>query len=72
MVLLKYLSNLWKKYEMTLIDFEISVQLKWSKKCILVAGTAANQEPEFKISDRKLYVSVVILSTRDNVKLLKN
>ena len=44
---------------MTLIDFEISVLLKWSKKCILVAGTAANQEPEFKISDTKLYVSVV-------------
>ena len=57
---------------MTLIDFEISVLLKWSKKCILVAGTAANQEPEFKISDTKLYVSVVTFSTRDNVKLLKN
>ena len=57
---------------MTLIDFEISVLLKWSKKCISVAGTAANQEPEFKISDTKLYVSVVTFSTRDNVKLLKN
>ena len=57
---------------MTLIDFEISILLKWSKKCILVASTAANQEPEFKISDTKLYVSVVTFSTRDNVKLLKN
>ena len=72
MVPLKYLSNFWRKYEMTFTDFEISLQLKWSKRCILVAGTAANQQPEFKISDTKLYVSVVTLSTRDNVKLLKN
>ena len=37
----------------------------------LVAGTAANQEPEFKITSTKLCVPVVTLSTRDNVKLLK-
>ena len=37
----------------------------------LVAGTAANQVPEFKITDTKLYVPVVTLSTQDNVKLLK-
>ena len=47
------------------------VELIWSKKCILVAGIAANQELEFKMSDTKLYVPVVILSTQDNVKLLK-
>ena len=37
----------------------------------LVAGTAANQGPKFKITDKKLYVPVVPLSTQDNVKLLK-
>ena len=42
-----------------------------SKDCFLVAGTAANQVPEFKITDTKLYVPVVTLSTQDNVKLLK-
>ena len=47
------------------------VELIWSKKCILVAGIAANQELEFKMSDTKLYVPVVILSTQDNVKLFK-
>ena len=56
---------------MPLIDCEISLLLKWSKRCILVAGTAANQVPEFKITDTKLYVPVVTLSTQDNVKLLK-
>ena len=40
-------------------------------KCLLVAGTAANQVPTFTITDTKLYVRVVILPTQDNVKLLK-
>ena len=51
MVPLIYLSNFWRTVEMPLINFEISLQLKWSKNCILVAGTAANQNPEFKITD---------------------
>ena len=33
--------------------------------------TAANQEPKFIITDAKLYVSVLTLLTRDNLKLLK-
>ena len=37
----------------------------------LVAGTAGNQEPKFKITDTKLYVPVVTLSTPDNIKLFK-
>ena len=68
---LKYLSNYWKTLEIPLTKCEINLQLKWSDKCILVAGTAANQKPEFKITDTKLYVPVVTLSTQDNVKLLK-
>ena len=40
-------------------------------KCILAAGIAANQVPEFKITDTKLYFSVVNLVPQDNVKLLK-
>ena len=42
-----------------------------SKKRILVIGTAANQVPQFKITDTKLYVAMLILLTKDNVKLLK-
>ena len=70
MVPLKYLSKFWRTLEMLLIDCEISLQLIWSKNCILVAGTAANQTPEFKITDAELYVSAVALSTQDNIKLL--
>ena len=45
--------------------------MKWSKDCILVARTATNQETKFGITDIKLYVPVVTLSTQHNVKLLK-
>ena len=48
MVLLKHLSNFWRTLEMPLISCEISLQLKWSKHCILVPGTAANQNPTFQ------------------------
>ena len=56
---------------MSLINCEISLQLKWSKDCILVAGTAANQEPKFETTDTKIYVPIVTLSTQDNIQLFK-
>ena len=56
---------------MPLINCEISFQLKWSEDYILIAGTAANQEPKFEITDTKLCVLTLTLSTQDNVKLLK-
>ena len=71
MVLLKCLSNFWRTLEMSLTNCEICLQLKWSKNCILVAGTAANQNREFKITDTKVYVPVLTLSTQDNIKFLK-
>ena len=45
--------------------------VKLVKKLFLVAGTAANQQPTFTITDTKLYLPVVTLSTQDNEKLLK-
>ena len=69
MVSLKYLNNFWRTLEMPLTNCEISLMLNWSK-IFLVAGTAANQAPKFKITDKKLYVPVVPLSTQDNAKLL--
>ena len=57
---------------MSLINSENSLQLKWSKNCILVVGTAANQNPEFKVTDTKFYVSVATLSTQNNIKSLSN
>ena len=71
MVPLKYLSNFYRTLEMPLINCEISLQLKWSENCILVAGTAANENPRFQINYTKFYVPIVTLSTQGNIKLLK-
>ena len=56
---------------MPLINCEIRLQLKWSRKCILVAGTANIQNPSFKIKDTKHYVPLVTLSTQENIKFLE-
>ena len=56
---------------MPLIDCEISLTLNWSKKYFLVIGTAGNQKSKFTITNTKLYAPVVIVSTQDNAKILK-
>ena len=45
MVPLKYVSSLSRTLQMPLINCEINLQLKWTRKCIIVAGTANIQNP---------------------------
>ena len=59
MVPLKYLSNFWRTPEMSLTNYEINLYLNWSKKCITVVTTVANQGATFSITDEKLFVQVV-------------
>ena len=66
---LKYLSNFWRTLEMPLINFEVNLILKWSSTRVVIYS--ATGEAKFKITDTKLYVPVVTLSTQDNVKLLQ-
>ena len=57
--------------EMILINWKISLQFKWSRKCIIVARTANYENPTFQINDTKLYVPIVTLSSQENRKLVK-
>ena len=68
MVPLKYLSNFWRALEMPLINCEINLILTWPANCV-ISSAAVNQATTFAITDAKLYVSVVTLSTDDNAKL---
>ena len=68
MVPLKYLSNFWKTLGMPLINYEINLMLTWWKNSFLVASTVATQGLIYTITDTKLKVLVVTLSTQDNVK----
>ena len=71
MVPLKYLSSFSRTLEMPLTNCEITLNLNWSEKCVITATNVANQGTKFSITDTKLYVSVVTLSTQDNAKLLE-
>ena len=64
MVKVKYLSNFWRIFEIPLINCET-----WSANCFIMAGAFDNQVPIFVITDTKLHVLVVILSTRESSRL---
>ena len=64
---LKYLSNFWRLLEMPLINCKIHLELNWIEDCIL---SSAGNSAKFKITDAKLHVPIVTLSTKDNVNLV--
>ena len=68
MVPLNYLSNFWRTLEVSLINCEINLILTWSANCV-ISNAAENQAATFAITDTKLYVATLALSTQDNVKL---
>ena len=70
MVPLKYLSNFWRTLEMLLTNCKSNLILTWSTDCVL-SNAAPIQATTFIITDTKLYVPVVTLSTQDNAKLLQ-
>ena len=68
MVLLKYLSNFWRTLEMPLFNCEVNLILAWLSTCVITNSTGVGT---FEITDTKLYLPVVTLSTQDNSKLLQ-
>ena len=68
MVPLKYLSNIWRTFEMPLINCEVNLILTCSSTYVITNSTGAGR---FVITDTKLYVPVITLSTQDNSKLLQ-
>ena len=64
---LKYLSSFWRSLEMPLFNCKTHLELNWSKDCVM--STITNTI--FKITNTKLYLPIVTLLSKDNVKLLK-
>ena len=56
---------------MPLANFKNNLDLNYSKNCVIVAITVADQGATFSITDTKLYVPGVTLSAHDNAKLLE-
>ena len=53
---------------MPFANCEVNLILTWSSTCVITNSTGAGR---FAITDTKLYVPVVTLSTQDNAKLLQ-
>ena len=85
-MLLKHLSNFRKTLDIPLINCEINLILTWSRNCVLTSKTTRDANPDsnlvvvavnnssngtFIITDTKLYVPVVTLSTEDKNELLE-
>ena len=71
MVPLKYLSNFWRTLEMPLINCEVNLILTWTSTCVVISSSNQNRVATFAITDTKLYVPVVTLSTQENTKFLQ-
>ena len=53
---------------MPLINCKIYLELNWIEDCIL---SSVGSSSKFKITDAKLHVPIVTLSSKDNVNLTK-
>ena len=65
---LKYLSKFWRTLEMPLSNCEVDLILTQSPTCVISSATG---KTKFRITETKLYVPVVTLSTEDNAKLFQ-
>ena len=66
---LKYLRNFWRSLEIPLINCKVRLGSEWIEECIL---SSTGYSAKFKITDAKLHVPMVYLSTKDNVNLAKH
>ena len=69
---LKYVSSFFRSLEMLLVNSKFDLELTWHKDCIISSvNAAAGQVVSSLITNTKLYVPVVTLSTKDNNNLTK-
>ena len=63
----------WNKWtlEFFLLNCEINLVITWFENCIIVYNDVANQGVTFAITETKLYVPVLTLSTQGITNLLQ-
>ena len=82
---LKYLGNFWRALNIPLISCEVSLELKWTKNCVItslerrqvdagppIVRDNAPTGATLAIDKYKLYIPVVTLFKDDEIKLLTN
>ena len=71
---LKHLGNFWNSLNIPLVNCEVSLALTWSETCVITGQPNrgnSSTNATFKITDRKLNVPVVTLSSENDNKLLE-
>ena len=69
---LKYVSNYFRSLQLPFVNCKIDLELTWHKNCMISStNAAAGQVVSFMITNAKLYVPIVTLSTKDNNNLTK-
>ena len=83
---LKHLSNFWRSLNVPLINCKMELILTWSKNCVLISKATGEDNYSAnpvvykidntcnaisEIKDTKLYVPVVTLSNKNDIKLLE-
>ena len=78
---LQHLRNFWRTLDIPLINCEINLILTWSKNCLIASKAKRDADPDvnpavasvndptdetFKVTDTKLFVPAVTLSTEDD------
>ena len=62
---LKYVSSFFRSLEIPLVNCKIDLELTWHKDCMISSqDAAAGQVVSFMITNTKLYVPIVTLSTK--------
>ena len=74
--LVEHQSNVWGSIYMALSNGKVELKLIWTKHCVLAGFGVENDGADysntiFTIKDTKLYVLVVLLSSKDNQNLFK-
>ena len=68
---LKHLSNFWRNSDMLLINYEVSLNLAWSKNVLTdMPAIASPTNATFNLTDTKLYVPALTLSTENDFSLV--
>ena len=71
-VSLIYLSDLREYLDLPLINYEIELDMKWTRNCLLMEEDDSITGASFTITSTKIYVPIVTFSVNNNIKFLEN
>ena len=66
------MSDLREYLDLPLINYEIELDMKWTRNCLLMEEDDSITGASFTITSTKIYVPIVTFSMNNNIKFLEN